>query len=115
MALYRSSSEMIPPLSQADYITLHVPFNSAPRNLITQKEFPIMKKGVRIINCARGGIISEEDLYNAIKSGQVAGAAIDVFDVEPPVGNKLLELEQVIITPHLGASTEEAQFAVAVE
>ena len=74
-----------------------------------------MKKGVRIINCARGGIISEEDLCNAIKSGQVAGAAIDVFDVEPPVGNKLLELEQVIITPHLGASTEEAQFAVAVE
>jgi D-3-phosphoglycerate dehydrogenase len=74
-----------------------------------------MKPGVRIINCARGGIISEEDLYHAIRDGRVAGAAIDVFDVEPPVGNKLLELDQVIATPHLGASTEEAQFAVAVE
>ncbi|HHT9136829.1 MAG TPA: phosphoglycerate dehydrogenase [Candidatus Wunengus sp. YC60] len=102
-------------ITQADYITIHVPFNSETKNLITQKEFSIMKKGVRIINCARGGIISEEDLYTAVKSGQIAGAAIDVFDVEPPVGNKLLELEQVIITPHLGASTEEAQFAVAVE
>lgn len=102
-------------LSQADYLTIHVPFNSETKNLITRNEFSIMKPGVRIINCARGGIISEEDLYQAIKSGQVAGAAIDVFDVEPPVGNKLLELEQVITTPHLGASTEEAQFAVAVE
>ena len=102
-------------LSQADYITIHVPFNSETKNLITQKEFSIMKTGVRMINCARGGIISEEDLCNAIKSGQVAGAAIDVFDAEPPVGNKLLELDQVVATPHLGASTEEAQFAVAVE
>jgi D-3-phosphoglycerate dehydrogenase len=102
-------------LTQADYITLHVPFNSETKNLITQKEFSIMKRGVRIINCARGGIISEEDLCNAIQSGHVAGAALDVFDVEPPVGNKLLELDQVIATPHLGASTEEAQFAVALE
>lgn len=102
-------------LSQADYITMHIPFNNQTKNLITHKEFQIMKQGVRVINCARGGIISEEDLYQAIKDGQVAGAAIDVFDVEPPVGNKLLELEQVITTPHLGASTEEAQFAVAVE
>lgn len=102
-------------LMNADYITLHVPFNSETKNLITKTEFSIMKKGVRVINCARGGIISEEDLYDAIKSGQVAGAAIDVFDVEPPVGNKLLELNQVVVTPHLGASTEEAQYAVAVE
>ncbi|MBE7445398.1 MAG: phosphoglycerate dehydrogenase [Planctomycetia bacterium] len=102
-------------LSQADYITIHIPFNSETRNLITQKEFSIMKPGVRIINCARGGLISEEDLCLAIKDGRVAGAAIDVFDVEPPVGNKLLELDQVIATPHLGASTEEAQFAVAIE
>lgn len=101
--------------SQADYITIHVPFNSETKNLITQREFSIMKPGVRIVNCARGGIISEEDLYNAIKSGHVAGAALDVFDVEPPTGNKLLELDQVVATPHLGASTEEAQFAVAVE
>lgn len=102
-------------LSQADYITVHVPFNSETKNLITEKDFSIMKPGVRIINCARGGIISEEGLYNAIKSGQVAGAALDVFDVEPPTGNKLIELEQIVSTPHLGASTEEAQFAVALE
>ena len=102
-------------LSQSDYITVHVPLNSETKNLITQKEFASMKKGVRIVNCARGGIVSEEDLFNAIQNGQVAGAAIDVFDTEPPIGNKLLELDQVIATPHLGASTEEAQFAVAVE
>ena len=101
--------------TQSDYITVHVPFNNETKNLITKKEFALMKKGVRIINCARGGIISEEDLYNAVKAGQVAGAALDVFDVEPPVGNKLLELDQVITTPHLGASTEEAQYAVALE
>lgn len=102
-------------LSPSDYITIHIPFNNDTKNLISQKEFAVMKKGVRVINCARGGIISEDDLYNAIKNGSVAGAAIDVFEVEPPVGNKLLELEQVIATPHLGASTEEAQFAVAIE
>ncbi|MCF6157823.1 MAG: phosphoglycerate dehydrogenase [wastewater metagenome] len=102
-------------LSQADYITIHVPFNNETKNLIKQREFSYMKKGVRIINCARGGIISEEDLFSAIKNGHVAGAAIDVFEVEPPTGNKLLELDQVVVTPHLGASTEEAQYAVAVE
>ncbi len=102
-------------LSQADYITIHVPYNSETKNFIRHNEFSLMKKGVRIINCARGGIVSEEDLYQAIKNGNVAGAALDVFSTEPPVGNKLLELDQVIVTPHLGASTEEAQFAVAVE
>jgi D-3-phosphoglycerate dehydrogenase / 2-oxoglutarate reductase len=102
-------------LSHADYITIHVPLNNETKNLIKAKEFSYMKKGARIINCARGGIISEEDLYIAIKSGHIAGAAIDVFDTEPPVGNKLLELNQVIATPHLGASTEEAQYAVAIE
>lgn len=102
-------------ISQADYITIHVPYSSETKNLIKQNELSLMKKGVRIINCARGGIVSEEDLYQAIKSGHVAGAALDVFSTEPPVGNKLIELDQVIVTPHLGASTEEAQFAVAVE
>ncbi|MGQ3684924.1 MAG: phosphoglycerate dehydrogenase [Candidatus Loosdrechtia sp.] len=102
-------------LSHADYITIHVPLNNETKNIITSREFSYMKKGARIINCARGGIISEEDLYQAIQSGHVAGAAIDVFDKEPPVGNKLLELDQVIATPHLGASTEEAQYAVAIE
>lgn len=102
-------------LRQSDFVTIHVPLNSSTRNLITKKEFELMKKGVGLINCARGGIVLEKDLYEAILSGRVSGAAIDVFEVEPPRGNKLLELEQVIATPHLGAQTEEAQKAVAVE
>jgi len=102
-------------LSQADYITLHVTLNRETKNLLAEKEFAIMKKGVRIINCARGGVLSENDLYDALKSGHVAGAALDVFETEPPVGSKLLELDQVVATPHLGASTKEAQYAVAVE
>ncbi len=102
-------------LAQADYITIHVTLNKETKNLITSKEFSLMKKGVQIINCARGGVICEEDLYNAIKTGQVAGAALDVFEEEPPKDNKLLQLEEVIATPHLGASTEEAQYAVAIE
>ncbi|MDR4506798.1 MAG: phosphoglycerate dehydrogenase [Candidatus Brocadiaceae bacterium] len=102
-------------LSKADIITLHVTLNNETHNLITRKEFSLMKKGVHIINCSRGGVISEDDLYDAIKEGRVAGAAIDVFEKEPPTGNKLIELDQVIATPHLGASTEEAQFAVALE
>ncbi|MCF6150216.1 MAG: phosphoglycerate dehydrogenase [Candidatus Kuenenia sp.] len=103
-------------LSQADYITLHVTLNKETKNLIAKKEFSLMKKGAQIINCARGGVVSEDDLYDAIISEQVAGAALDVFEAEPPSkDNKLLQLDQVIATPHLGASTEEAQFAVAVE
>jgi D-3-phosphoglycerate dehydrogenase len=73
-----------------------------------------MKRGVIIINCARGGIINEKDLYDAIKEGKVAGAALDVFEKEPAVGNPLLELDEVIVTPHLGASTGEAQENVAI-
>ena len=73
-----------------------------------------MRDGVRIINCARGGIVKEQDLYEAITSGKVAGAGLDVFEQEPPEDNPLLKLEQVICTPHLGASTGEAQENVAV-
>ncbi|MDO8137609.1 MAG: phosphoglycerate dehydrogenase [Candidatus Brocadiales bacterium] len=102
-------------LGQADFVTIHVPLNNSTRNLITKREFELMKRGVGIVNASRGGIVSERDLYDAIVSGKVSGAAIDVFEVEPPRGNKLLELEQVIATPHLGAQTEEAQKAVAVE
>jgi D-3-phosphoglycerate dehydrogenase len=99
---------------RADYITVHTPLTKDTKDLISTKEFGIMKKGARIINCARGGIINEEALAKAVKDGIVAGAAIDVFTKEPPFENPLLDLESVIVTPHLGASTEEAQINVAV-
>ena len=99
---------------RADYITLHVPKIEATTNLLDAEAFAKMKDGVMVINCARGGIINEPDLYDAIKSGKVAGAAIDVFVTEPPTDHPLLTLDQVIATPHLGASTKEAQTNVAV-
>ena len=99
---------------RADYITVHTPLTKETKDLISTKEFAIMKKGVRLINCARGGIINEEALAKAVKDGIVAGAAIDVFTKEPPFENPLIELDRVIMTPHLGASTEEAQINVAV-
>lgn len=99
---------------RADYITVHTPLTKETKDLISTKEFAIMRKGVRLINCARGGIINEEALAKAIKEGIVAGAAIDVFTKEPPFENPLIELDRVIMTPHLGASTEEAQINVAV-
>ncbi|MHC4197222.1 MAG: phosphoglycerate dehydrogenase [Planctomycetota bacterium] len=102
-------------LKQADFITVHVPGNKSTRNMITRREFDGMKDGVALVNCARGGIVVENDLYDALVSGKVSGAALDVFEVEPPKGNKLINLEQVIATPHLGAQTSEAQKAVAVE
>jgi D-3-phosphoglycerate dehydrogenase len=103
-------------LTRSDYITVHVPLTEETRHIISNKEFAIMKKGVRVINCARGGIIDEAALANAIKEGRVAGAGIDVFEKEPPSpDNELLKLDNVITTPHLGASTEEAQVNVAIE
>ncbi|MCX9026464.1 MAG: phosphoglycerate dehydrogenase [Candidatus Methanoperedens sp.] len=99
---------------RADYITVHTPLTKETKDLISSKEFAIAKKGVRLINCARGGIINEEALAQAVKDGIVSGAAIDVFTKEPPFENPLLELDRVIMTPHLGASTEEAQINVAV-
>ncbi|KGR79958.1 phosphoglycerate dehydrogenase [Ureibacillus manganicus] len=99
----------------ADFITVHTPLLPDTKNLLNKEKFAIMKDGVRIINCARGGIINEDDLYDAIVSGKVAGAALDVFVEEPATDNKLLTLPQVIATPHLGASTVEAQESVAVD
>jgi D-3-phosphoglycerate dehydrogenase len=99
--------------SRADYITLHVPLTNETRHLIGVKEFELMQRGVMIINCARGGIIDEEALVHAIENGRIAGAALDVFENEPPYESKLLSLDEVIVTPHLGASTEEAQVNVA--
>ncbi len=103
-------------LKESDYITVHTPHSEETHHLIGKNEFAQMKKGVRIINCARGGIIDEEALLEAIKSGQVAGAALDVFEKEPPAkDNPLLGLEGVVVTPHLGASTAEAQVKVGVD
>lgn len=103
-------------LEQSDYITVHTPLTDETKHMISTEEFPIMKNGVRIINCARGGIIDEAALIKAVKEGKVAGAAIDVFEQEPlPADNELLKLDNVITTPHLGASTEEAQVNVAIE
>ena len=103
-------------LQNSDYITVHTPLTDETRHMISTKEFAIMKKGVRIINCARGGIIDEAALVNAIKEGKVIGAAIDVFEKEPiSADSELLKLDNVVVTPHLGASTEEAQVNVAIE
>ncbi len=103
-------------LKKADYITMHTPLTDDTRHMISDKEFAIMKKGARIINCARGGIIDENALAKAIESGHIAGAAIDVYEEEPPKNSRLLKLtDKVVLTPHLGASTEEAQVNVAID
>lgn len=101
---------------QSDYITVHTPMTDETNHLISSQEFALMKNGVRVVNCARGGIIDEKALVAAVKEGKVAGAALDVFEKEPTtIENELLKLENVIVTPHLGASTEEAQVNVAIE
>ena len=101
-------------LSRSDFISVHTPLTDETRDLIDKNAFSKMKNGVILVNCARGGIIKEKDLYDAIRGGKVAGAALDVFEKEPATGNPLLELEEVISTPHLGASTGEAQENVAI-
>ena len=100
---------------RADFITLHTPLTDQTRNLIDAKAIAKMKKGVRIINCARGGLVKEADLKVALESGQVAGAALDVFEEEPAKSNPLFGMENVVCTPHLGASTNEAQENVALQ
>jgi len=103
-------------LEHSDYITVHTPLTEETKHMISTKEFALMKKGVRVINCARGGIIDEEALINAVKEGKVAGAALDVFEKEPlSPESELLKLDNIITTCHLGASTEEAQVNVAIE
>src|SRR5438132_10958478 len=100
--------------SRADFLTVHTPLTNETRGLVGREAFRKMKQGARIINCARGGLVDEQALYEAIKSGRIAGAALDVFEQEPPpADHPLLALEQVIATPHLGASTTEAQEGVA--
>lgn len=101
-------------LGRADVITIHTPLTAETRRLIGREAFGKMKKGALIVNCARGGILDEAALAGAIREGVVAGAALDVFEKEPPEGSPLLELNEVILTPHLGASTSEAQEKVAI-
>ncbi|WP_026694787.1 phosphoglycerate dehydrogenase [Peribacillus kribbensis] len=100
-------------LAEADIITVHTPLTKETKGLINEKNIGLCKKGVYFLNCARGGIIDEDALYNAIINKHAGGAALDVFVEEPPFSNKLLELDEVIVTPHLGASTREAQLNVA--
>lgn len=102
-------------LKRADYISMHLPLTNETRDLIGGPQFELMKDGVRIINCARGGTVNEDALYEAIVSGRVAGAALDVYLEEPARDNKLFELDEVIGSPHIGASTVEAQHRVGVE
>ena len=103
-------------LEESDYITVHTPLTDETRHMISDKEFGIMKQGVRIINCARGGIIDELALVEAVKVGKVSGVAMDVFESEPlSAESELLKFDNVITTPHLGASTQEAQINVAIE
>ena len=101
--------------ANADIVTIHAPKTSNTKYLINAEVLKQMKDGVRIINVARGGILDENALYDALMSGKVAGAALDVFEHEPPEDSPLLQLEQVVCTPHLGASTAEAQIKVAVQ
>ncbi|MEZ6053792.1 MAG: phosphoglycerate dehydrogenase [Planctomycetaceae bacterium] len=111
--LFRDVDELIP---RCDYITVHTPLTDETRGLLNADRLQKCKKGIRIVNCARGGIVDEDDLADAIESGHVAGAALDVFVSEPPpADSRLRSLPQVLCTPHLGASTDEAQEQVAVE
>lgn len=113
MGIKIASLEMV--LREGDFITIHVPKTKDTFNLISSEEFAMMKEGVRIINCARGGIINESALCNALNEGKIAGAALDVFVNEPPLDNPLLDCSNIIVTPHLGASTREAQINVAID
>jgi D-3-phosphoglycerate dehydrogenase len=99
---------------RSDYITIHVPKLKDTINLIDKTAFDQMKQGVMVVNCARGGIVNEKDLADALRSGKVAGAALDVFETEPPEASPLFDIDHVICTPHLGASTAEAQTNVTV-
>ncbi|MBL4732608.1 MAG: phosphoglycerate dehydrogenase [Rhizobiaceae bacterium] len=101
--------------ARAHFITLHVPLTDKTRNIIDAAAIAKMKDGVRIINCARGGLVVEKDLVEALKSGKVAGAAFDVFEVEPATDSPLFNMPNVVCTPHLGAATTEAQENVALQ
>jgi len=100
-------------LSSADYVSFHVPLLDNTRHMINAEKLKMMKNTAHIINTARGGVIDEDALYNSLKEGSLAGAALDVFEVEPATGNKLITLPNFIATPHMGAQTKEAQLLAA--
>lgn len=100
---------------EADYISVHVPRNDQTLNMIGSEQIKMMKPTVRLVNCARGGIINEDALYDALTEGAIAGAALDVYPTEPPTNTRFSEFENCLVTPHLGASTTEAQVDVAIE
>lgn len=102
-------------LARADFITLHTPLTEQTRNILSREALAKTRKGVRIVNCARGGLVDEAALYDALQSGHVAGAALDVFETEPATENRLFGLDNVVCTPHLGAATSEAQENVALQ
>jgi len=114
-APYIMMVEMDELLARADYITLHLPLTDESQHMICADTMAKMKDGVKLIDCARGGVIDENDLYDAIVAGKVAGAALDVFEVEPLTDNKLFTLPQVIGSPHMGASTSEATARIGDE
>jgi D-3-phosphoglycerate dehydrogenase len=102
-------------LCQADFVTVHVPLTPHTWHMLSTKEFEMMKDGVMIIDCSRGGVVDQEALYKALVSGKVKAAAVDVFEEEPPKNSKLLTLKNVIATPHIGAQTEEAQLKASLQ
>jgi D-3-phosphoglycerate dehydrogenase len=104
--------EMLP---EADFITIHVPLTPQTKHMLSTKEFGMMKDGVMLIDCSRGGVVDQEALYQALVSGKVKAAAVDVFEEEPPKNSKLLTLRNVYATPHIGAQTQEAQLRASVQ
>lgn len=110
-----SSVDLDELVKRADYLTLHCPLIEKTRGIIGRNQLAIMKKEAMLINCARGGLVDEAALYEALKNKTIAGAALDVYEHEPPANSPLLELDNIVFTPHLGASTSEAQVAVSVE
>lgn len=102
-------------LKKADFVSLHIPYDKKKGYVIGEDEFAVMKQGAFIINCARGGVVSEKALLNALDNGKIAGAALDVFETEPKPCKELLEHPRVSVTPHIGASTKEAQARIGEE
>src|SRR6267142_1791518 len=111
-------TEFQPLLTQSDIVTVHVPLSEDTESMLAAGELALMKRGARIVNCARGGIVNEGDLLAALESGHIAGAAVDVWSEEPPVSplvTRLVQHRHVVVTPHLGANSSEAQVNVAVD